>query len=115
MIKKKAARRARTAPPSASTPVSKVVIFIMENHTTDNFASGVVDVKGNPALPRAPDTTVPDPPHDHAHWMIRKTPAPGGARRQRYSAAHLPHLYLLMRSFTVCDNNSDLGTKREMS
>src|SRR5579864_2512330 len=89
---------------SQTSPVSKVVIFFMENHTTDNFASDILGVRGNLALPLAPDTAVPDPPHDHAHWMLRKDPAPGGARRQRYSAAQLPNLSLLMRSFTVCDN-----------
>src|SRR6267378_880048 len=100
---KKAPQRARTAA-SATTPVSKVVIFFMENHTTDNVASDVPGVSGNPTLPLAPDVVVPDPPHDHGHWMQRKTPAPGGARRQRYSAAELPNLYLLMKGFTVCDN-----------
>jgi len=100
---KKAPQRARTAA-SATTPVSKVVIFFMENHTTDNVASDVPGVCGNPTLPLAPDVVVPDPPHDHGHWMQRKTPAPGGARRQRYSAAELPNLYLLMNGFTVCDN-----------
>jgi phospholipase C len=90
------------APPAA--PVSKVVILFMENHTTDNFAGDVAGVNGNPKLPPAPDIVVPDPPHDHAHWMVRKTPAPGGARRQRYSAAQIPNLSVLMNAFTVCDN-----------
>lgn len=81
-----------------------MVIFFMENHTTDNFASDIAGVKGNPVLPLAPDMAVPDPPHDHGHWILRKSPAPAGARRQRYSAAQLPNLSLLMRSYTVCDN-----------
>jgi phospholipase C len=89
---------------SATAPISKVVIFFMENHTTDNFASDVAGVNGDPALPLAPDMPVPDPPHDHGHWMIRKTPAPAGGRRQRYSAGQVPNLSLLMKSFTVCDN-----------
>jgi phospholipase C len=86
------------------TKIAKVVIFFMENHTTDNAASDVPGVNGNKALPLAPDVVVPDPPHDHDHWKLRKTPAPGGARRQRFSAAELPNLYKLMNEFTVCDN-----------
>ena len=119
MAKKKGTRRsAKTTRPaagqsptarsattkSATAPISKVVIFFMENHTTDNFASDIPGVIGNSALPLAPDMPVPDPPHDHGHWMIRKTPAPGGARRQRYSASQIPNLSMLMSSFTVCNN-----------
>ena len=89
---------------SGSTNIQKVVIFFMENHTTDNIASDVAGVNGNKALPLAPDVVVPDPPHDHGHWDVRKTPAPGGARRERFSAAQLPNLYKLMNEFTVCDN-----------
>src|SRR5215472_17849041 len=83
-------------PPALSTKIAKVVIFFMENHTTDNIASDVPGVNGNKALPLAPDIVVPDPPHDHGHWDVRKTPAPGGARRERFSAAELPNLYKLM-------------------
>ena len=91
---------------SVSTPtkIAKVVIFFLENHTTDNIASDVPGVKGNLRLPLSPDVVVPDPRHDHGHWNLRKTPAPGGARRERYSAAQLPQLYKLMTTFTVCDN-----------
>jgi phospholipase C len=92
----------RAAP--QSTNIKKVVIFFMENHTTDNIASDVAGVNGNPALSLAPDVVVPDPPHDHGAWDMRNTPAPGGARRERYSAAQLPNLYGLMNEFTVCDN-----------
>jgi phospholipase C len=92
----------RAAP--GQTKIAKVVIFFMENHTTDNIASEVPGVDGNKALPLAPDVVVPDPPHDHGHWDARKTPAPGGARRERFSAAQLPNLYQLMNEFTVCDN-----------
>jgi phospholipase C len=87
-----------------AAPVSKVVIFFMENHTTDNVASEIKGVDGNLGLPLAPDVVTPDPPHDHGHWMVRNTPAPGGARRQRFGAAQLPNLYSLMNTFTVCDN-----------
>jgi phospholipase C len=114
MPAKKAVRRVverpvtkrRPAPGLSSPPtgIAKVVIFFMENHTTDNIASDVAGVDGNTALPLAPDVVVPDPPHDHGHWDVRKTPAPGGARRQRFSAAQLPNLYSLMNQFTVCDN-----------
>jgi phospholipase C len=88
----------------APTTIAKVVIFFMENHTTDNIASDVAGVNGNPALPLAPDIVVPDPSHDHGHWDVRKTPAPGGALRKRFSAAQLPNLYSLMNQYTVCDN-----------
>lgn len=91
-------------PAPRSAKIAKVVIFFMENHTTDNIASEVAGVNGNKALPLAPDVVVPDPPHDHGHWDSRKTPAPGGARRERFSAAQLPNLYKLMNEFTVCDN-----------
>jgi phospholipase C len=84
--------------------ISKVVIVFLENHTTDNIASEVAGVDGNPSLPLAPDVVVPDPPHDHSHWMTRQNPAPGGGRRERYGATQLPALYGLMRRFTVCDN-----------
>jgi phospholipase C len=102
MSKKTSPRKSKTS--STNAPVTKVVIFFMENHTTDNFASEVPGVNGNQTLPAAPDVVVPDPPHDHGHWMLRKTPAPGGARRERYSATQLPNLALLMNNFTVCDN-----------
>jgi len=102
MGKRKSAPRAGAFP--AGAPVSKVVIFFMENHTTDNIASEIPNVKGNLALSQAPDVVIPDPPHDHAHWMKRNDPAPAGARRQRFAAAQLPNLNLLMRSFSVCDN-----------
>ena len=65
------------------TTIAKVVIFFLENHTTDNIASEVAGVNGNTSLAVAPDVAVPDPPHDHGHWDARKTPAPGGARRER--------------------------------
>jgi phospholipase C len=80
--------------------ISKVVILFLENHTTDNMASEVAGVDGNPSLPLAPDVVVPDPPHDHPHWMTRQS----GARKERYSASQLPAMYSLMRSFTICDN-----------
>ena len=60
-------------------------------------------VDGDLALPLAPDVVVPDPPHDHAHWLTRDKPAPGGALRQRYGRAQLPNLYRWMDAFTVCD------------
>jgi len=86
-----------------ASPIQKVVIFFMENHTTDNVASEVAGVDGNSALPLAPDVVVHDPPHDHAHWLTRDEPAPGGARRERYSGAQLPNLRRWMNAFTVCD------------
>jgi phospholipase C len=88
----------------ATAQIAKVVIFFMENHTTDNIASEVAGVDGNPALPLAPDVVVPDPPHDHGHWDTRNAAAPGGSRRQRFSAAQLPNLSALMNEFTVCDH-----------
>jgi phospholipase C len=86
-----------------ASPIQKVVIFFMENHTTDNVASEVAGVDGDLALPLAPDVVTPDPPHDHAHWLTRDNPAPGGARRDRYGRAQLPNLYRWMDAFTVCD------------
>jgi phospholipase C len=91
-------------PAQGPTKITKVIILFMENHTTDNIASEVAGVNGNQALPLASDVVVPDPPHDHGHWDVRKTPAPGGARRERFSAVQLPNLYKLMNEFTVCDN-----------
>jgi hypothetical protein len=96
--------RAAGRPAQPPTKIAKVVILFMENHTTDNVASEVAGVDGNKALPLAPDVVVPDPPHDHGHWDTRKLPAPGGARRERFSEAQLPNLYKLMNEFTVCDN-----------
>ena len=104
VAKKATAKKAIAAKKAGPTKIAKVVIFFMENHTTDNIASDVPGVNGNKALPLAPDIVVPDPPHDHGHWDVRKTPAPGGARRERFSAAELPNLYKLMNEFTVCDN-----------
>jgi phospholipase C len=86
-----------------ASPIQKVVIFFMENHTTDNFASEVAGVDGNLALPLAPDVVVHDPPHDHAHWLTRDSPAPGGGLRERYSRKQLANSYKLMDAFTVCD------------
>jgi phospholipase C len=87
-----------------ASPIEKVVILYLENHTTDNIASEVAGVEGDLSLPAAPDVVVPDPPHDHAHWLTRDSPAPGGARRQRYGRAQLPNLYRLLDAFTVCDH-----------
>jgi len=84
------------------SPIQKVAILFMENHTTDNAASEVAGVDGDLALPLAADV-VPDPPHDHAHWLTRNSPPPGGARRQGYGRAQLPNLYKWMDAFTVCD------------
>ena len=103
MGKKKAGRGVRV-PKSAGTPVSKVVIFFMENHTTDNLASDVPGVNGDTKLPLAPDVVTHDPGHRHEDWMARNNPAPGGARRERYDAAAAPNLNVLMKTFTVCDN-----------
>jgi phospholipase C len=86
-----------------ASPIQKVVIFFMENHTTDNAVSEVAGVDGDLALPPAADVVVPDPPHDHAHWLTRDSAAPGGARRERYGRAQLPNLYRWMDAFTVCD------------
>ena len=86
-----------------ASPIQKVVIFFMENHTTDNFASEVAGVDGDLSLALARDVVVPDPPHDHAHWLTRNSPAPAGARRLRFSRPQIPHLYKLMDMFTVCD------------
>jgi len=47
-----------------ASPIQKVVIFFMENHTTDNFASEVAGVDGDLSLPLGPDLVVSDPPHD---------------------------------------------------
>jgi phospholipase C len=104
MGKRKKAAPGTGAAPAGKVPVSKVVIFFMENHTTDNVASGIPGVKGDPSLPTAPDVVIPDPPHDHHHWMMRKDPPPHGWRRGRFTAAELPTLNLLMKAFTVCDN-----------
>jgi len=79
------------------------VIFFMENHTTDNFASEVAGVDGDLSLPLGPDLVVSDPPHDHPHWLTRDAPAPSGARRMRFGRQQLPNLYKLMDLFTVCD------------
>jgi phospholipase C len=86
-----------------ASPIQKVVIFFMENHTTDNFASEVAGVDGDLTLPLASDVVVSDPPHDHAHWLIRDSAAPGGARRDRFGRQQVPNLYKLMDAFTVCD------------
>lgn len=104
--KKRAVTKPRLAGRAAPGPtkIAKVVIFFMENHTTDNVASEVAGVNGNKTLTLASNVVVPDPPHDHGHWDTRKSPAPGGARRERFSAAQLPNLYKLMNEFTVCDN-----------
>jgi phospholipase C len=88
---------------AVASPIQKVVVFFIENHTTDNAASEVVGVEGDLSLPAAPDVAVPDPPHNHAAWLTRDAPAPGGARRQRYGRAQLPNLYRFMDAFTVCD------------
>jgi phospholipase C len=103
------ARRPRPNPGGSSggsgEKITNVVILFMENHTTDNVASDVPGVNGNPALPLSQDIVTPDPPHDHEHWMVRKNTAPpGGARRERFNAAMMPKLYKLMNAFTVCDN-----------
>jgi phospholipase C len=88
--------------------IEKVVIFFLENHTFDNLASEVAGTDGDLTLLLAPDLVLPDPPHDHAHWMLRHTgqPAPGhyrGARGERYGRAQLPVIHSLMDNFTVCD------------
>jgi phospholipase C len=85
------------------SPIRKVVIIFVENHTLDNLASEVPGVDGDTSLPPAPDVVVPDPPHDHAHWMRRNDPPPGGARRERYGRSQLPRIHHLMETFTVCD------------
>jgi phospholipase C len=85
------------------SPIRKVVIIFPENHTLDNLASEVPGVDGDGSLPLAPDLVVPDPPHDHAHWMRRNDPPPGGARRERYGRSQLPRINHLMETFTVCD------------
>ena len=82
-----------------ANPIQKVVIFFMENHTTDNFASDVAGVDGDLSLPLAPDVVIPDPPHDHAHWLTRNSPAPAGASRLRFRRQQLPNLYKLMDAF----------------
>jgi len=81
------------------------VILFMENHTFDNLASEVAGADGDPALPLAPDVVVPDPRHDHEHWMLRQTGggAYRGARAERYERAQLPAIYALMDTYTVCD------------
>lgn len=88
--------------------IDKVVILFMENHTFDNLASEVAGADGATDLPLAPDVVVPDPPHDHAHWMLRETGQPGrghyrGALAERYGRAHLPALSGLMDAYTACD------------
>src|SRR5258708_5213704 len=65
MSKKKSPVRRPT--PTAATPITRVVIFFMENHTTDNFASDIPGVKGNPALSLAPDMAAHHPPPHPPH------------------------------------------------
>ncbi len=96
--------KASSVHPVPASPISKVVIIFLENHTLDNISSDVPGVNGDGTLPPAPDVVIPDPPHDHAAWMRRNDPAPNGARRQRYGPSQLPHLYGLMDAFTVCDS-----------
>ena len=56
MVAKKAtAKKAIAAKKAGPTKIAKVVIFFMENHTTDNIASDVPGVNGNKALPLAPN------------------------------------------------------------
>jgi phospholipase C len=86
-----------------ASPISKVVIIYLENHTFDNVASEVAGTDGDPSLPPAPDVVTPDPPHDHAAWMRRNDPGPRGARRERYGPRQLPRLYGLMGAFALCD------------
>jgi phospholipase C len=88
---------------AVANPIQKVVIFFMENHTTDNAASEVAGVDGDLAVPLAPDVVTPDPPHDHTHWLTRDNPAPAGALRQRFNRQQVPNLYKLMDAVTVCD------------
>ncbi len=96
--------KASSLHPVPPSPISKVVIIFLENHTLDNASSEVPGVNGDRTLPPAPDVVIPDPPNDHAAWMRRNDPAPNGARRQRYGPSQLPHLYGLMDAFTVCDS-----------
>jgi phospholipase C len=86
-----------------ASPITKVVIIFLENHTLDNVASEVAGVDGDPSLPPAPDVVSPDPPHNHAAWMRRNDPPPGGGLRRRYGRAQLPRFYQLMDSFALCD------------
>ncbi|MBJ7611799.1 MAG: hypothetical protein JF924_05690 [Candidatus Dormibacteraeota bacterium] len=86
-----------------ASPITKVVIIFLENHTLDNMASEVAGVDGDLSLPAAPDVVTPDPPHDHASWMRRNDPPARGARRERYGRGQLPRLYQFMEAFTVSD------------
>jgi phospholipase C len=95
-----------------ASPIEKVVIIFLENHTLDNLASEVSGVSGDLSLSLAPDVVTPDPPHGHQYWMARKTGWPGTGRRrpyggwraERYGRAQLPTIYQLMDAYTVCDN-----------
>ena len=91
-------------PDGSGGKITHVVILFMENHTTDNVASDVPGVDGDPALPLSQDVVTPDPPHDHEHWLLRNAPPPAGGRRERFNAAMMPNLYKLMSAFTVCDH-----------
>ena len=63
----------------------------------------VASTDGDLTLASAPDVVVPDPPHDHSHWMRRNQAPPSGARRQRYGRVQLPVIYRLMDNFATCD------------
>jgi hypothetical protein len=72
-----------------ASPITKVVMILLENHTLDNVASEVAGVDGDLSLPPAPDVVSPDPPHNHAAWMRRNDPPPGVGLRRRYGRAQL--------------------------
>ncbi|HET9051153.1 MAG TPA: alkaline phosphatase family protein [Candidatus Dormibacteraeota bacterium] len=83
----------------------KLVLFFMENHTSDNICSDVAGFDGDTSLPSAADVH-PDQPHDRHTWLTRAT----AAVRQRYTRAQLPLLHSLMDAYTVCDRYfSDVG------
>ena len=90
---------------AAAAQPSKLVVFFMENHTSDNLCSDVAGFDGDTSLAQAADSLA-DLPHDRQTWLQRAD----RAVRERYTRAQLPLLYSLMDAYCVCDRYySDVG------
>jgi phospholipase C len=78
--------------PSATGPVKRVVVFVQENHTTDNYLASAAARGANVATgwPVAANPPAADQPHDRAAYHRWLTKQSTGAHVQFDTAALLP-------------------------
>lgn len=103
----------KPGPGPAPGAVKRVVVFVQENHTVDNYFAGMAPWGANVATgwPVSPNPPTSDQPHDRHAYFEWLTHAITGAHVQFDTAAVLPYyLYLAITGSFLENHCSGFGT-----